>query len=118
MPRFARRASWLLTVPRLDSMAPGARPGSGPAAGVVLGGLHLQRARGELLLDPLDLGRDGGRDVGVELALRRVAQLAARRALGVIAERDVRALHAPGEQLRHRAALDLPPLLAPLLQHA
>src|SRR5260370_18535308 len=98
-------------MPRIASMAPGARPGSGTAAGVVLGGLHLQRARGELLLDPLDLGRDGGRDVGVELALRRVAQLAARRALGVIAERDVRALQAAGEQLAPRGGVDLGPLL-------
>src|SRR6266403_122519 len=100
---------WMM--PRIASMAPGARPGSGTAAGVVLGGLHLQRARGELLLDPVDLGRDGGRDVGVELALRRVAQLAARRALGVIAEGDVRALEAAGEQLGHGSGVDLGPLL-------
>src|SRR5258708_39955606 len=98
-------------MPRIASMAPGARAGSGTAAGVVLGGLHLQRARGELLLEAVDLGRDGGRDVGVELALRRVAQLAARRALGVIAERDVRSLQATGEQLGHRGGGARGPLL-------
>src|SRR5260370_30963750 len=92
-------------------MAPGAGAGSGTAAGVVLGGLHLQRARGELLLEAVDLGRDGGRDVGVDLALRRVAQLAARRALGVMAAPDVRSLPGTGEQLGHRGGVDLGPLL-------
>src|SRR5882724_10464571 len=63
------------SMPRIARTAPGARAGSGTAAGVVLGGLHLQRARGELLFDGLDLRHDGGRDAGVELTLRRVAQL-------------------------------------------
>src|SRR6267143_361929 len=83
--RFARTEPNDFEMPVMRSIVAPAQRRLGAAAGVLLHGLHLQLARGELLLEAVELGGHARGHGGVERALLRVPQVGAARGRGVVA---------------------------------
>src|SRR5713101_8256206 len=116
--RFARTEPNDFEMPVMRSIVAPALRRLGAAAGVLLHGLHLQLARGELLLEAVKLRGHARGHGGVERALRRVPQVGAARGRGVIAIRDVVADELAGPELGDGGHVDVGPFLVDVGQHA
>src|SRR5262249_25866779 len=90
--------------------------GSDAAARVVLGGLDLEIAGGDLLLDGLQLGGDCCGYRGIEGAVGRVAKIGPTGRC-VVAVRDVVAGELARAELGHRGGIDVSPLLVDVGEH-
>src|SRR5215510_971184 len=120
--RLARTEPYDFEIPRMRIIvAPCALTtsgaGSGAAARVVLGRLHLDLARRDLLLDSVQLRGDRRRHGRVQRTVGGIAKLGAAGGR-VVAVRDVMAGELARDQLRDRGGVDVRPLFVDVGEHA